>query len=126
MKKTLFITAILFLVTSYMGFAGKAEKFTYDSRQVEKQMSGLNKLENFLNTNPGLTFTEMTTSGNTLLDGIEVASPVFALFEDGKSKSGGGGGSFILGCCVGSGLTILAAAGAAYYVYYVYLQTALI
>ena len=126
MKRILFAFLILLLTTNIKSFAGKAEKFTYDSRQVEKQMSGLNELENYLTTNPGLTFTELTTSGNNQLVGLEVASPLFTLFEDGKPGKGGGSSGFILGCCLGAGLTAAAAAGVGYWLYYVYLQTVVI
>jgi hypothetical protein len=125
MKKVVYLSIILLSFISLNSFAGSGEKFTYDPSKIESQMSRLTELEHYLINNPGTTLTQMAASGNTLVDGVEVNPPAHSLFEDKKPRSSGSSG-FILGCCLGSGLTAVAAAGVAYWLYYVYLQTVVI
>jgi hypothetical protein len=101
MKKLLSIGLVLVLSLTGRVLASDAELFKVDDQKINNEFSDLNKLENFVNANEGVTLEEVQAKNLNVLDGLN-ENP--ESFQGMGSTLRGGGDSplgippFIWGC----------------------------
>lgn len=66
MKKLLILASMLLLIGVSNSMAGQADLFSYDAVTIENQMVQMDQLEGYVLSNPGITLTDMTSTGNSL------------------------------------------------------------
>ncbi len=87
---------IVMLIGSTMSFAGTNEvSFT----QPAYEFTDLDKIESFIEKNPGITLEEMKAGQNSLLSGIELTEDTASTLNVAKEMPIVGG--FWWGCCLG-------------------------
>jgi hypothetical protein len=99
MKKLLLIV-VTSLCFSAFTKANDADLFSYDKNAVNKELSDLQTLENYVNSNPGVTLTDLQNEQSSLIANIE-----FGINSLGNSFSSIepalGVPSFLWGCVFG-------------------------
>lgn len=90
-------TALFFLNNAN---ANDANLFSYDKSSVNSQMSAINSVENFVNSNPGVTLDELQASNNDILNGVNLNANAssFSSLAEGPL----GIPSFLWGCVLGA------------------------
>jgi hypothetical protein len=104
MKKLLSIALVLVFTLTGRVMASDAELFKVDDQKINNEFSDLNKLENFVNANEGVTLEEVQANNVNVLDGLN-ENP--ESFQGMGSTLRGGGDSplgippFVWGLCLG-------------------------
>ena len=99
MKKTILISGLLFLFLCSYTVAQEASLFDYDKGKLEQEFVSLNELDNYVDSNPDITLSEMIEEGIpndlTLTGGFDFATANM-IYEKPL-----GIGGFWWGCCLG-------------------------
>jgi hypothetical protein len=104
MKKLLSIALVLVLTLTGRVMASDAELFKVDDQKINSEFADLNKLENYVNANEGVTLEEVQANNVNVLDGLN-ENP--ESFQGMGSTLRGGGDSplgippFVWGCVLG-------------------------
>ena len=105
MKKVLFSTVLAFAFT--LGYAGNAELFQLDEQEINAEFAQLNELEAFVESNEGITASEINVD-NPLLTNLETSSEVLGALSSFASEPPLGIPSFLWGCVLGvAGIAIV-------------------
>ncbi len=89
----------VFVVTSVAAFAGNASLFSYDKNAVHRSMKNVSAVENYVNSNEGVTLTTMNAEGTELATAanLSTSSSLSSSMFDGPA----GIPSFLWGCVLG-------------------------
>lgn len=96
MKKVLFSTVLAFAFT--LGYAGNAELFQLDEQEINAEFAQLNELEAFVESNEGITASEINAE-SPLLTNLETSSDVLGALSSFASEPPLGIPSFLWGFC---------------------------
>jgi hypothetical protein len=96
MKKVLFSTVLAFAFS--LGYAGNAELFQLDEQEINAEFAQLNELEAFVESNEGITASEINAE-SPLLTNLETSSDVLGALSSFASEPPLGIPSFLWGFC---------------------------
>jgi hypothetical protein len=98
MKKVTLISFIFVLFFVYQASADNDEQFSYDKSKVETQLSDLNQLESFVLSHNDVTYSQLKSSGNSLITNVSPNAILPNSAYNSQSKA-----MEILGiCCLGT------------------------
>jgi hypothetical protein len=95
------ITLITGIFCSVMVMASTADLFTFNADQVNNELSQLQSLENFINANPGVSFTDLKVNSNSLIAGLNLNTNAMGSYSADDGEPPLGISSFLWGCCFG-------------------------
>lgn len=78
MKKILSLLAVLSLSLGVALATEPTQAFDFEDENLEAEFEQLNKIENFVESNQGVTLDELKASNNSLVDGITISNDAAA------------------------------------------------
>jgi len=107
--KRLFFVILTVIFDSLQLFAGNSELFSYNSDEAEAVMQDLKHLEQYVESTPNISLSDMLASGNSLVEGIsKTCSSLSFMASMQPTENPMGIPSYMWGCCLSlSGVLIV-------------------